>query len=134
MTHLTRPADDSGTAVEELSGKKAKDEKSPSAEVQRKPEQASLPLSPPDGSDLFAVASRISAEPTVVLGSKVKVQNIADGKNLAFILVVGENAPECGKVCIHTPLGEALLDAQIGDEVEYQVGSHIKEVRVLEIK
>ena len=79
-------------------------------------------------------ASRVAAEPTVALGSKVKVENITDGKKLAFTLVEGENAPDNGKIGVHTPLGQALLDAQVGDEVEYQVGSHIKEVRVLEIR
>lgn len=98
-----------------------------------KPEQANLPFNPPAGNDLFTAASRVAAEPTAELGSKVKVENITDGKKLAFTLVEGENAPDEGKVGIHTPLGQALLDAQIGDEVEYQVGSHIKEVRVLDI-
>ena len=96
--------------------------------------QTALPFEPPAGSDLFATASRVAAEPTIVLGSRVKVENITDGKKLAFTLVEGENAPEAGKVGLHTPLGKALLDAQVGDEVEYQVGSHIKEVRVLEIQ
>ena len=69
------------------------------------------------------------------LGSHVRVENISDGrKRLAFTLVDGESKPEEGKISIHAPLGKALLDAQVGDEVEYQVGSHIKEVRVLEIR
>lgn len=99
-----------------------------------RPEQKSLLFEPPAGSDLFTVASRVAAEPTIALGSKVKVENITDGKKLAFTLVEGENAPNDGRIGIHTPLGQALLDAQVGEEVEYQVGSHIKEVRVLEIR
>ena len=99
-----------------------------------KPEQASLPFNSPADGDRFTTANRVPAAPTVLLGSKVKVENITDGKKLAFTLVAGENAPEAGKVGLHTPLGQALLDAQVGDEVEYQVGSHIKEVRVLDIR
>ena len=61
--------------------------------------------------------------------------NLSDGGNkLAFTLVKGENNPDEGLVGIHTPLGAALIDAQEGDEVEYQVGSYIKEVRVLEVR
>jgi len=81
--------------------------------------------------DLFQIAPK----PSVGIGSKVKVENITDGgKKLAFILVEGENAPDSGKIGVHTPLGQALMESQVGDEVEYQVGSHIKEVRVLDIQ
>ncbi|MCC5974183.1 MAG: DUF4011 domain-containing protein [Rubellimicrobium sp.] len=104
------------------------------APEQPRPEQSSVPFEPPAVSDPFTAAGRFSHEPTVALGSKVKVENISDGKKLAFTLVEGENAPDVGKIGVHTPLGQALLDAQVGDEVEYQVGSRIKEVRVLEIR
>ena len=108
-------------------------------QVPVRPRQSSLPIDPPRQSDLFTFAPEVAAvtasEPAVMLGSKVKVENLSDGgKKLAFTLVEGENDPDSGKVGIHTPLGEALLDAQVGDEVEYQVGSQIKEVRVLEIR
>ena len=99
-----------------------------------KPDQASLRVEPSAGSDLSTAASRVAAASTVALGSKVKVENITEGKKLAFILVEGNNAPDKGIIGVHTPLGEALLDAQVGDVVEYQIGSYIKEVRVLEIR
>jgi len=99
-----------------------------------KPEQKSLQFEPPVGSDLFTVANGFAAEPTVALGSPVTIENITDGKKLAFTLVEGENAPDDGKIGVQTPLGQAVLEAQVGDEVEYQVGSHIKEVPVLEVR
>jgi very-short-patch-repair endonuclease len=102
--------------------------------------QSSQLSGPPGRPDLFAKAPALAAETAnppafVRLGSKVKIESLSDGgKKLAFTLVEGENDPDNGKVGIHTPIGAALLDAQVGDEVEYQVGSHIKEVRVLEIR
>lgn len=136
MTLLTRLADDTTTSVEgpplQARGDNGSTAATPSTPARA--EQASLPFEPPTGSDLFMAASRIAAEPTIALGSKVKIENITDGKKLSFTLVEGENAPDDGRIGIHTPLGQALLDAQVGEEVEYQVGSHIKEVRVLDIR
>lgn len=107
----------------------------------RRPEQTSLPFDTLTGSEASSapVALPIIANSgpmvvTAALGSRLKIEHITDGgKKLAFTLVEGENDPDQGRVGIHTPLGRALIDAQIGDEVEYQVGSRIKEVRVLEI-
>ncbi len=131
MALLTHLAEDTAAEIEKTPARAAHPAPPP---ARPKPEQASLPFEPPAGSDLFTAASRVAAEPTVALGSKVKIEHITDGKKLAFTLVEGENAPDEGKIGVHTPLGQALLDAQVGDEVEYQVGSHIKEVRVLEIR
>ena len=69
------------------------------------------------------------------IGSTVCVESLSEGgKKLSFTLVADKNDPNPGEVGIHTPLGQSLLDAQVGDEVENQVGSYIKEVRVLEIR
>ena len=109
----------------------------PRAKIEPKvmPAQSSLPFDPPTGSDLFSTVSQVAAEPIVTLGSRVKVENITDGgKKFAFVLVEGENNPDGGRIGIHTPMGQALLDAQVGDKVEFQVGSRIKEVRILDIQ
>ena len=110
-----------------------------SLQVSVSPRQSSLPIDPLRQTDLFTIAPEVAtvtaSEPSVALGSKVKIENLSDdGKKLAFTLVEGENDPDAGKVGIHTPLGEALLYAQVGDEVEYQVGSYIREVRIIEIR
>ncbi|WP_417682760.1 DUF4011 domain-containing protein [Roseibium sp.] len=138
MALLTRLAEEKTSGVEEVPTQTRPEPRPSSAALiaaaaPPKPEQANLPFEVLASSALYTAASRVAAEPTVALGSKVKVENITDGKKLAFTLVEGENAPEQGKIGVHTPLGQALLDAQVGEEVEYQVGSHIKEVRVLEI-
>lgn len=71
------------------------------------------------GSDLFMVLGCLSAEFIVVLGSKVKVENITDGKKLAFIFVEGENALDDGKIGVYMLFGQVFFDVQVGDEVEY---------------
>lgn len=79
-------------------------------------------------------ANNPTVEPMIGLGSHVKIENLSEGgRKLAFTLVSEGNDLENGELNIHSPLGQALLEAQVGDEVEYQVGVQIKEVRVLEI-
>ena len=72
-------------------------------------------------------------ELTICLGSRVKVENLSEGGRKLVFTLAEESDLENGKLGIHSPLGQALLDAQVGDEVEYQVDVHVKEVRVLEI-
>jgi len=117
-------------------------------EILSRPQQGVIPIEPsrddlffqtetsePDESSADVFGMSVPSEPVVRVGSKVKVVNLSDGgSKLAFTLVKGENNPDEGLVSIHTPLGAALIDAQEGDEVEYQVGSYIKEVRVLEVR
>jgi len=74
------------------------------------------------------------ASPMIKLGSHVKVETLGGtGRKLAFTIVDDGNDLERGKLGIHTPLGEALIDAQEGDEIEYQVGVEIREVRVIDV-
>ena len=81
-----------------------------------------------------AKASYISQDEEVIrVGSRVRIEQVPDGKKLAFKLVKGGGELHEGKLGIHTPLGEALLNARPGDDVEYQVGVHIREVRVLSV-
>ena len=90
---------------------------------------------PSDGAvqKFFNVGS-VEAEPVVEIGSKVKIEFVTDGgKKSAFTLVEGENDPDKGILGIHTPLGAALVDTQVGDEVEYRAGPYVKEARVLAI-
>ncbi len=94
------------------------------------PRQYSRPIDP-------EAAAVTANAPSVALGSRVKIENLsAGGKKQAFTLVEGQSDPDTGKVGIHSPIGKALIDAhaQVGDKVEYQVKSDIKEVRVLEIR
>lgn len=137
MAMLTRIPEPEPSAASTAAKQEAPVRGSVQAPVIRR--QSISPIDLPRQTDFFTIAPEAAAitarEPSVTLGSKVKIENLSDrGKKLAFTLVAGDSDPETGRVGIHTPLGEALLDAQVGDEVEYQVGSHIKEVRVLEIR
>lgn len=81
-----------------------------------------------------ATGRTATAGPSVSLGCYVKIENLSEGgRKLAFTLVEERSNLENGQLSINSPLGQALLDAQVGDEVEYQVGVHVKEVRVLAI-
>lgn len=140
ILHVTNPVDKFHTQIETVS-LPVPESTAPLVDPARKDNsnpkstQTTMVFDPPHRVDLFSAEGQANHEPSVALGSLVKIENITDGgKKLAFKLVAGENAPNDGRVGIHTPLGEALIDAQVGDEVEYQVGSLIKEVRVLEIK
>jgi tetratricopeptide (TPR) repeat protein len=67
------------------------------------------------------------------IGSKVTVEKIADGRKMSFVLSKDRNDPDRGFVAIHTPLGEALLEAEEGEKVSYVAGSYVHEVRVLSV-
>jgi transcription elongation GreA/GreB family factor len=68
----------------------------------------------------------------VGLGSRVKIESLSDkGRKLAFMIVGEGNDRENGRLGILSPLGQALIDAQESDEVEYQVGVEIRKARVL---
>ncbi len=71
---------------------------------------------------------------TIRLGSNVKIENLSEkGRRLAFTLVNEGNDLDNGKLSVHAPLGSALIDCEVGDTIEYQVGVEIKEVRILEV-
>ena len=89
---------------------------------------------PPDEGRAANETAEALANGIVGLGSRVKIESLSDkGRKLAFTIVSEGNDLENGMLGILTPLGQALIDAQEGDEVEYQVGVEIREVRVLEV-
>lgn len=67
------------------------------------------------------------------VGSKVRIENLADGTKKAFTLVGSQNNLTEGDLSVFSPLGQALLEAREGEEVEYQVGVDLREVRVLTV-
>lgn len=71
------------------------------------------------------------------VGCKIKIQNMKrkdqNNKFRTFTLVKGKNDPENEKLSINSPLGKALIDTQVGDEVEYQIGSEIQLVKILQV-
>ena len=82
--------------------------------------------------DLFAAAE--ARNTTVSVGSTVKLEKLGNGGGkMKITLVENGHDPEKGYIGLHTPLGQALLDAGLGERVEYQAGAYLREVRVLEI-
>ncbi|MFN3146963.1 MAG: AAA domain-containing protein [Paracoccaceae bacterium] len=68
------------------------------------------------------------------VGHTVRLEKLGNGSDeLEITLVEAGHDPEHGMIGIHTPLGRALLDAEVGDEVEYRAGAYIREVRILEV-
>ncbi|WP_207099674.1 DUF4011 domain-containing protein [Paracoccus shandongensis] len=67
------------------------------------------------------------------IGSRVRIESLSDGKKKAFTLVREQSNLSEGELSVFTPLGQALLEAREGEEVEYQVGVDIREVRVLSV-
>lgn len=79
-------------------------------------------------------AVAVQSGPVIGIGSRVKIEALSEGgRKMAFTIVREGHDPEKGRVGVHTPLGQALLDAQEGDEVEYQAGPYIREVRILSV-
>lgn len=71
----------------------------------------------------------------IKLGSKVKIEHLSEkNRKLSVTLVDKESDLENGKISINTPLGQALLYAQEGDTVEYQLGVQVKEVLILKVE
>ncbi len=136
MTLLTRLAEGTRSPIAEPTVRAgARAEAIPrDTHVRPKPDQVKPALPQFAAGDVLIAASRVAAEPTIAPGSSVKVENITDGKVLAFTLVEGKNANGDDRIGLHTPLGEALLDTEVGDKVECRIGSRIKEFRVLEIR
>lgn len=94
-------------------------------------QEASLELLEPE----LQLPIQQSDRKTVGVGSKVKIEHLfAGGEKMVLTLIAGENDPENGLLSVDAPLGEALLDAQEGDKVEYQVGRYIREARILSVE
>lgn len=100
------------------------------------PAERSTPAAP----DLFAAPGRPSpvasseaaSSSSITVGSRVRVE-IDDSEKLEIQLVRADPNPDEGRIGIHTPLGSALLEATIGEEVEYMAGEALRTVRVVEI-
>lgn len=97
-------------------------------------------MSEPPAPDLFAApaepspvpAATAAASSSITVGSRVRVE-IDDGKDLEIELVSANPNPDEGRVGIHTPLGSALIDATVGEEIEFTAGEALRTARVVEV-
>ena len=128
-----------------------REERAASVQPPQRARQESLPMVP-SREDLFVRAEERDAndavgetfvaapgetnkrdtDPIIGVGSKVTIERLDNtGRRLSFTISDKKNDPNNGILGLHTPLGEALIDCQGGDEVEYRAGSYIHTVRIL---
>lgn len=69
----------------------------------------------------------------VQIGSIVRLRKKEDGGLMRIQIVERNHDPSRGIVGAHTPLGEALIDARIDEEIEYRSGPYLREVKVISI-
>ncbi|MFA4930346.1 MAG: transcription elongation factor GreA [Patescibacteria group bacterium] len=68
----------------------------------------------------------------VCVGSKVKINR--SGKEFEYMLVGATQAnPDQGKISVESPVGKALLDRAVGDEVEIQAPGGKVKMRIMTI-
>ena len=70
----------------------------------------------------------------VVFGRTVLLYDVQADKEVEYCLVGPyESAPEMGKISVTSPIGQALIGAQAGDEVRVKTPAGFQEYEVLEI-
>ncbi len=71
----------------------------------------------------------------IAFGAKVKVLDVAIGKEKIFTLVGSDEADvKNGKISINSPVGKALIGKSIGDIVTVKVPARTIEYEILEIR
>lgn len=78
----------------------------------------------------------VDADPsdTVVFGKTVRLYDINSDEESAYqLLGPYESAPECGRISVTSPLGQALIGGKVGDEVKVKTPKGIQEFEILEI-
>lgn len=70
----------------------------------------------------------------VVFGKTVLICNIVTDEEIRYqLLGPYESAPEKGRISVHSPLGQALIGREVGDEVRVKTPGGIQEFEILEI-
>ena len=70
----------------------------------------------------------------VLILSKVKIKNTANGKTMEYMLVAENEADlKSGKISVDSPIGKGLLGKKQGDIAEIQVPNGIMKFEILDI-
>ena len=70
----------------------------------------------------------------VVFGRTVLLYNIETDEEVSYqLLGPYDSAPEDGKISVKSPIGQALIGSDVGDEVRVQTPGGIQEFEILEI-
>jgi transcription elongation factor GreA len=77
--------------------------------------------------------SQLDTSKVLVL-SKVKIKNQANGMELSYLLVAdGEADLAAGKISVNSPIGKGLLGKSVGDVAEINIPNGIIKFEILEI-
>jgi transcription elongation factor GreA len=77
--------------------------------------------------------SQLDTSKVLVL-SKVKIKNQANGMELSYLLVAdGEADLAAGKISVNSPIGKGLLGKSVGDVAEINIPSGVIKFEILEI-
>lgn len=85
---------------------------------------------------LSQLGEMTSHSPTdrVGLGSKVTVEDLKSGEMETYVLVLGEMADfDLGHISVASPLGRALKDGKLGDEVDLRLPIGMRRLRIKEL-
>jgi transcription elongation factor GreA len=85
---------------------------------------------------LSQLGEMTSHSPTdrVGLGSKVTVEDLKSGEMETYVLVLGEMADfDLGHISVASPLGRALKDGKLGDEVDLRLPNGMRRLRIKEL-
>ena len=70
----------------------------------------------------------------VVFGCHVSLEDIDSGEKIKYqLLGPYESEPEQGRISVHSPLGQALIGKEVGDEIKVKTPGGIQEFEILEI-
>jgi transcription elongation factor GreA len=70
----------------------------------------------------------------VIFGRKVLIYNIDTDEEVTYqILGPYESDPEKGKISVKSPIGQALIGREVGDEVKVNTPGGVQEFEILEI-
>ena len=77
--------------------------------------------------------SQLDTSKVLVL-SKVKIKNQANGMELSYFLVAdGEADLALGKISVNSPIGKGLLGKSVGDIAEINIPNGVIKFEILEI-
>ena len=77
--------------------------------------------------------SQLDTSKVLVL-SKVKIKNQANGMELSYLLVAdGEADLAAGKISVNSPIGKGLLGKSVGDITEIKIPNGVIKFEILEI-
>ena len=70
----------------------------------------------------------------VTLGTTVTIQDIINSKNFSYTIVGSEESdPKENKISCSSPVGQALLNKKVGEEVHVKVPRGVRHLRIVKI-